>query len=271
MKLHNGALRAEDFTEEEKQTVLASWKGAKTTLQDILDMYGKNLRRSAERLRNKGEFKRNVENLSIQTMIVAEAEKKGYDQEEDVRDQLDNFLEQRMITLLNQNEVNDKVTIEDSDIEKYYEEHKEEFSEPAEIMVWEIFVKDETLANKVLNLAEKGRDFEALATKYSEDKFYQKKKGKLGYKQINSRKAVSRKAFEVGPNQIAGPVKYKEGWAVIKTGDKKPEQIQSFEEVKARVKSKVRAQRVKDRKEEWEQQLKEEYAVSINEQLVEQI
>lgn len=270
-KIDSGLFKGENFSTEEKETELARWKGGKTTLADLFDMFGNALTRQANRFRNKQQFQQDVENVSIQNMITTAAEGKGYDQEEDVRKQLDGFKEQRLLSLLNKEEVNDKVIIEDADVETYYQENREEFVRPEEIQIWEVYVKDEAQAKKVLRLAKSGSNFERLAEKYSEDKFFQKKKGNLGFKRENSRGTVSREAFKVGPNQIAGPVKYNRGWAVIKTGEKKPAEQQELSEVKSRVKSKLRSDRLRERKKEFEEELKDRFAIKINDDLLEQI
>ena len=209
--------------------------------------------------------------MAMQAIITAEAEHENYDDDKEIREQLESFKNQRLLSLLNKKEVNDKVAVEDDELIKYYQENTNEFKSPAEILIWEIYLEDENVAKKVLAKAKAGQDFEKLAEKYSKDKLYSKKQGKLGYKRDNSRGPVSKKAFEIGPNKIEGPIKYKKGWVVIKTGDKKPEAIQSFEKVQAKVQSKLKARKIKERKEEWEEELKSRYAVKINDELVENI
>jgi parvulin-like peptidyl-prolyl isomerase len=270
-KIDSGMFKPENFSDDEKSIVLASWNDGNVTTNDLFLMFGPQLSREVNRFKNKNQFKQSVDMISMQAIITAEAEKNGYDEEKEIHEQLESFKNQRMLSLLNKKEVNDKVTVEDDELEKYYQEHTNEFLKPAELLIWEIYLEDESVAKRVLAKAKAGQNFEKLAEKYSKDNFYQKKKGKLGYKRQNSRGVVSKKAFEIGPNKIEGPIKYKKGWVIIKTGDKKPEEIQSYEKVQARVKSKVKARKIKDRKEEWEEELKNRYAVKINEELVENI
>jgi hypothetical protein len=165
-------------------------------------MFGPQLTREVNRFKNKNQFKQSVDNVSMQAIITAEAVKNGYDKEKEIREQLDSFKNQRMLSLLNKMEVNDKVTVEDDEVKKYYQEHTSEFKKPAEILIWEIYLEDEGVAKKVLAKAKAGQD---------------------------------------------------------------------FEKVQARVKSKVKAQKIKDRKVEWEEELKNRYAVKINDELVENI
>ena len=99
----------------------------------------------------------------------------------------------------------------------------------------------------------------------------QKKKGYLGYKSEKRRGAVSKKAFEIGENKIEGPIKYRSGFAIIKTGELKPETFKSFEDSKGRVQSKIRGTKIKDRRKEWEDEIKNKYSAKINHELLEKI
>ena len=170
-----------------------------------------------------------------------------------------------------EHEVKQKIKPTDDEVKKYYQEHQKEFVKPAEIEIWEIYVKDKKKADKVLRLAKRGYDFDKLAAKYSEDKYYQKKKGYVGFKSKNRRGAVSRKAFEVGMNKIAGPVAYRGGYVVLKTGKMHPETIRSFEEAFNSAKSRLRNEMLKKRRDEWEKELHKMYSVKVNEKLVESI
>jgi len=270
-KIDSGQFAANNFSDDEKGIVLAKWDDDEITLDNVFKLFGANLAREVNRFKNENQFKQNIDNVAMQKIITAEAEKQGYAEEKEIRDQLESFKRQRLLSLVNKKEVNDKVTIEDTEVKTYYDENAKEFMSQEEILIWEIFLDDEKQAKSVLAKAKAGQNFERLAERYSKDKYYAKKKGKLGYKRKNSRGPVSKTAFEIGENQISGPVKYKKGWAVIKTGDLKPATVQNFETVKAKVKSKLRARKIRDRKQEWEEELKNRYSVKVNDELVETI
>jgi len=161
-------------------------------------------------------------------------------------------------------EVKDKVVLSDEELKKYYDENTAEFKKPAEMEIWEIYVTKEDLAKKISRWAKAGKNFEKLASKYTEDKYYQKKNGYLGYRQERRRGAVSKEAFAIGKNKVSNPVKYKKGWAVVKTGTLKAESIRSFEEAKSQAASKLRSTKLRELKDKWDKDLRTAYNVDIN-------
>lgn len=267
-KTRKRLLNPEDITQEERNTLLATWNGGQYTLEDLLEEYKDSFSRLRPALIEYVRLAPDVENINLKDFMVAKAREMGLGQEEDIQKQLDIIKERRMLSVLKQREIDDKIEPTDEDIKNYYEQNKEEFTHPPKIQIWEIFVKDEKLAKKIYNWAKAGRNFEQLAAKYTEDKTYKKKKGFLGYKVRTQRGSVSREAFKIGENAIGGPVRYRNGWAVIKTGKKMEKEYMDFKQALPRVQSKLRRERLKARTEEWEKELKERYPATINEELV---
>ena len=138
--------------------------------------------------------------------------------------------------------------------------------------MWEIILKDKATARKVADLAKNGSDLEKLAKKYSTSKYYKDKGGYLGLRTINYRGALSKKAFEMEPNgKISDPIKYKKEWAVIKTGKVQEKKLRSFQDVAKMVEGRLRNDLLKNRRIEWNEELKEKYTVNINEEVLNNI
>jgi len=132
--------------------------------------------------------------------------------------------------------------------------------------MWEIILKDEVMAKKVAGMAKKGKDFETLARKYSTSKYYKDKGGYLGFRTINSRGTISKKVFEMEPNgEISDPFKYKKEWAIVKTGKLQDKKLRSFQDVAKMVEGRLRNDMLKKRRTEWNEELKDNYTVKINE------
>ncbi len=269
-KQKNGLNNPKHYSSEEKNIVLAEWKGGHLTVGDLFLIYGgRRFPALQRRITNANNMQRIVDQILIGKLIQQEAKKMGLMNEFAIKTGLKDFQIQKLATMALEHEVKQKVRPTDDQVKQYYEEHQKEFVKPAEIEIWEIYVKDKKKADKVLRLAKRGYDFGKLAQKYSEDKYYQKRKGYVGFKSKNRRGAVSRKAFEVGPNKIAGPVKYRGGYVVLKTGKLHPETIRSYEEAFAQAKSRLRNEMLKKRREEWQKDLRKMYGVKVNEKLVE--
>ncbi|MGD9486636.1 MAG: peptidylprolyl isomerase [Calditrichaceae bacterium] len=267
----SGGLKIEDYTDQEKTMVLAEWSGKTLTLNDLFQAYSSTIMRMKSTLMSVEGLRGVTENYAVRKMLLADAIKIGVNKDPDVVGILNQMLEQPMITAIEKKQVMDKVKIEDEDLLKYYEENKNEFILPEELEIWELFLKDEAKAKKVSKLAKSGQNFEKLVEKYSEDPGIKKKNGYLGFRTINSRENVATTAFKLGPNKISDPFRFRNGWVVIKTGKLNPETIRSFESAKQLVTSKVRGLKIRERRAQWENELKEKYSVKINQDLLEKI
>ncbi len=271
-KQNSGYYKPKNYSDKEKNIVLATWNNGKLILDDLFLLYGgRRFSFIRKRLTDAKKFEKVVDQVLLQKLVEQEARRLGIFDEFEVRTDLKDFQIQKLSALALRKEVKEKVKPTKEEVKKYYEEHQKEFVKPAEIEIWEIYVKDKNKAEKVLALAKRGYNFERLAEKYTEDKYYQKKKGYIGFKSKNRRGAVSKKAFEIGENQIGGPIKYRTGYVVIKTGKMHPETIRSFEEAYNQAKAKLRNKQLKDRREQWEQELKDRYSVKINYKIVENL
>jgi len=272
IKQEKGQVLSENFSEDDKNIVLAVWDGGQLTLDDLINEYGEQFKRHRAKLEEYFKLAPDVEHIVIiNKMFMKDALKMGLDREKDVQDQIRQVKERRMLSMVEEAEVKQKAEASEEELMEYYESHKEEFLNPEEIEIWEIFVKKESDAKKVLKLAKSGKDFEALAKKYTEDKMLKNKHGYVGFKQKNRRGAISREAFKVGENAIGGPVRYRSGWAVFKTGELKPKEFKSFEDAKNQVNSKLSRNKITERRKEWQEELTTRYTLTVNKELVEQI
>lgn len=271
-KKNEGTFKETGFTADDKSLVLAEWDGGKFTLGDLLQFYsGRRFSYFRTRLTSEKALKQNIDNLGFQELMLIEAKKMGIDKDPEVQAQIRDFKNSKLSSLAYNRHVIKAAEITDDEVKQYYQEHQNQFKKPAEIEIWEIYVTNKKLAEKIARWAKAGRNFESLAKKYSEDKYYKKKKGYIGYRARNRRGAVSKKAFEVGPNKIAGPVKYRKGWVVLKTGKMKPETVRSFEEAKGQARTRLRNEKIKKLRKSWQEELKKEFTVKINRKALESI
>ncbi len=271
-KQKQGYYKPKNYSKAEKQIVLAKWKNGQLLLDDLFLMYGgRRFNALQRRITNPQKLENIVEQIMMAKLFENEARKMGIFDEFDVKTNLKDFKIQKLATLAYSKEVKQKVEPTEDELQAYYREHADEFVKPAEIEIWEISVKDKKKAEKVLRLAKQGANFEKLAEKYSEDKYYKKKKGYIGFKTKNRRGAVSQEAFKLGPNKIGGPVKYRNMYVVFKTGKLHPETIRSYEEAYSQLKIRVRNKKLKERREQWLNELKDRYTVKINKKLVDSL
>ena len=264
-------LNVNDFTEEEKNIILAEYNGGKITAGALLDRYKNNFRALIPKLKSIDNLKQEVENVATNEMVKIITTREDYDKDPDIIKIVNQITEQQMLSVLNRKIAEVESDFSDEDLQTYYNEHADQFKQEAEIEIWEIFVKDKNLAIKVAKWAKSGKDFAQLEKQYNEDKSTQKNKGYLGYRSIKRRGSVSQKAFEIGPDKIEGPIEYRRGYAIIKTGQLKPEGIKPFEDVKSQVTQKLKRERSTENRKNWEEEINQKYPAKINNKILDTI
>lgn len=153
----------------------------------------------------------------------------------------------------------DKVNIDNQEIRRYYESHKENYYVKEQRQARHILFRvkadadktvDETAkknAEKVLELAEKGGDFGALATRFSEDETTAVDGGLLPYALPGTMdKAFDEALFSMKVDEVKGPVKTAFGYHVIKLIAIKPAGYKDYMEVKDQVAESLRKAKAED-------------------------
>jgi parvulin-like peptidyl-prolyl isomerase len=270
-KMKNEVVTVESFTPQQKKIVLARWKGGSTTWGSLLNLYGDRLSRIIGRFRQENVLKQEVESTTNMELVVQNADKYDIPDDPDIDKQLATFLEDRLIQLVEKKEVEDKVTVTDDEMLKYYESNPNRFTKNEELEIWQIYVKDEKLAKTIAAKVRAGSDFGALAKKYSEDRSSNNKGGYVGFRSAASLGTVGQEAFRLGPNKTGGPVKFHSGWTIFKTGKKNDKMLRPFKDVENQVRSLLRTDTIKANRVEWEQKLEKKYKPVIKEDVLKQM
>lgn len=152
----------------------------------------------------------------------------------------------------------------DGELKQYFQDHKDEYSQPEKIKARHILLNSQTKAEKVRKLLEEGADFAKLAKKYSQDKSNKDQGGDLGWfsrgKMVPEFEEV---AFSLKIGEVSDPVKTKFGYHIIKLVDRKEAEDKTFEDVKEEVK-KDHVKKEKDKRfEEWYKETREKSDIQI--------
>jgi peptidyl-prolyl cis-trans isomerase SurA len=260
------------FTSAQREITFAEYKGDKINLGYLIEKYKNNLAKTFNRFTDDRVLKQEIDRDSMNRLVMLDAADLGIDKQPDIVKEIKKFSDEQMSRMIENEQTTDPINPTDEEIRTYYDNNKESFMKGAEIEIWEIYMTDENLAKAVVNKAKSGVDFQSLVNGYSEDTNLKQKGGYLGYKAINQRGIVSREAHKLGPGgKIGGPVKYRRGWAVFKTGKKNEPRQLSFEEVKDQAKNKLTRELTTKAKSEWEANLREKYSVNIDEEKLKEI
>jgi len=130
--------------------------------------------------------------------------------------------------------ISDSLKVSDQEIEKFYNEHKEDFTQEERRAIayvkFEIkTTKEDTLAvmqefESIKKRLAAGENFNDLALEYSEDPSVKNNKGELGYFERGDMvKPFEEAAFNAKVGEVVGPIKTQYGFHLIKVEDKKKE------------------------------------------------
>ncbi len=183
----------------------------------------------------------------------------------DVRDQL---------TLLKviDREVRSGIMIAESDMRRYFQEHRDRFALPEEYTLSQILIRlrgpDDaevalTRAREVSAALKQGEAFEDLALRYS-DGPNASRGGRLGLvRQGELLPAIERAISSLGPGGISEIIETPEGFHIIRVEEKKPKQFRPFEEVKMEIQALVYQQKSEDMFQSWIAELKNKAYIEI--------
>lgn len=194
-----------------------------------------------------------LDRLVDEKLLYLEALKKGLDKDPKVQKVMVN-------TLLRQDVYGSvrNSDFKDEDLQKYYEDHKDEFIVPEKVQIKRILIKisdqrpdaaAETEAKRIVAELSKAPDsFKDLASKFSEDP-YRRRGGDVGFVAQTGKPgldpAVVDKAFTMKVNEISAPFKSSEGWNIVQVANRRERVERTFQQMKGSVLRKVKNDKLK--------------------------
>lgn len=132
-----------------------------------LNEFEKEVSELSDREKRKYEGKEGLEEyltlMAESRMLLTVANESGLNKDADIVKQINDYRDQLIVKELVKREVDDKVIVSDGDVQKYYEEHKEEYIDPEKVVVTEITLTDEEKAKEIMEMVKGGADFTELA------------------------------------------------------------------------------------------------------------
>lgn len=199
----------------------------------------------------KEQFKRKEKKVEFMKKYVADelfyrkAKKVEYDKDGEIRKKTANFMKQLMINKVLEEEIKDKITIEEDDLKNYFKANRDLYKERAQARIRLIKAGMEEIAQNILKELKKGKDFAELAKEISLDEESAKRGGEweglitegkddLGIGNVDE---VSKAIFSTSPGSISPIVKAGDYYYIFKVDEKKPERMRDYEEVREWVKN----------------------------------
>lgn len=186
----------------------------------------------------------------------------------DVRDVREQLLLMRVADL----HIRGSIMVGDSELKRYYQEHREQFAFPEEYQLSQIIIKPSssdgladalTKARRAMDELKRGEKFEDVALQYS-DGANSLHGGRLGLVRHGELWPVLGQAVsKLVPGGISDILESPEGVHIIRLDDKKPKQFRPYEDVRREVQEVVYQQKSADMFQSWLVDLKNKAYIEI--------
>ena len=193
-----------------------------------------------------------------------EAFKAALDKEGLTEDQLQASIEKEMlIQSVITRTVTEPAQVREAELKEYYEKNLSKFKQPETMRLRLISTKDEKKSKDIFAKLKDGDDFGDLAYNLSEDD-YRVKSGDIGYVHKGRMlPEIEDAASKLKVGEMSEPFSADNKWYIIKLEDKKPENLLSFEGTKVKLKKELEAERAKELKKKWMEDLKAKAKIEV--------
>lgn len=172
-------------------------------------------------------------------------------------------------------EIKSKIVVKEEDLKKAYQENLEEYTDPVEVKVQQVFLSvapeaaEEQVAairkeaQSILERARRGEDFAQLARDYSRGP-ESREGGVLGFfKHKELMPELEEAAFKLPPGELSEPVRSKGGFHILRVLERKGGEPRPFAEVQNRVRDKILETEVEGQFKEWMKALKAKAYIEV--------
>jgi len=204
-------------------------------------------------------------------VLYQEAKKKGLDKKKEILAKVEDFRKAMVIDALLEEALKEKDEVSDSEIQKYYKENEDRFTEPREVKIRHIVVNSEPILKEVVVKVSRGESFEKLASNYNIDKS-REDGGNLGYIR-RGQLAPSFAQFEEAAfslrrkGEISEVVKTPYGYHLIQLEERRGTALRPFDQVKEKIRFFLQTKKKQDAYLQYVKEAKSRAKIVVNEKL----
>ena len=213
-----------------------------------------------------------LENYVItRELLYQEAKKKGFEKNPDMRVKVENFKRMMLIDALMEEILKGKTEVSESEIQQYYKENPDRFTEPLEIKIRHIFVTSEPALKEVLMRLSQKEDFSKLASVYNLDKS-REDGGNLGWIK-RGQLAPSFAQFEDAAFSLKNKGETSEvvqtglGYHIIQLDERRGAVLRPYDKVKESLRFFLQTKKRQDTYLQYVKELKSKAKIVVNEKL----
>ncbi len=215
-----------------------------------------------------------LKTMILEHLLADAARRKGLDQDPEIRKKVRDLQEQILAQVVYRSEIADTVTVGPSDLENFYNAHKDEFKTPRSLKVAHILCETEAEAAAAKKQYEQNGDFSELAKEVSTDEDTKAKGGALGALRegsdyvpgLGQQPEIAKSISELKQGDVSEPIQSDKGWHIFYITEETPEQIHTFEETKTQIENMVKREREHDAVQAYIQRMMKAEKVKIYDQ-----
>lgn len=184
---------------------------------------------------NSEELSNFILSIALNEIILMEAYKTGLDKNEEFLHSVENYQNRLILNNYERYEISEKIDRSENNLAKFFEKNKNElYLTLPTAEVQEIYLTDSILAERVLEFALSGENFDSLAERYTER--FKDKNGYLGFISENMYGGIGRVALQLPEGTVYDKlIPSGMGFSIIRTLGKKEATFKPFNSVKNRV------------------------------------
>lgn len=275
------SVKGEQTQKEAHGPVLAKVDGEIITLDEFEGELQSLPEYTRRQLNSVEQKKKRLDKMIEEMLLQKEAERRGLDHDEEIQRKVNRYRNRLITERLYRDVAKEHAEIDDAEVRKYYEEHKDQYTQKERIRASQILIlvppnadpkkvaEAKAKAEEVVKKARAGEDFAELAKQYSEGPT-SARGGDLGYfsrgRMVPEFEEIAFSLKNVG--DVSDVVKTKFGFHIIKLTDRQPEKLLTLDEVRDRIVRQLESKERREIRQSLGKDLREKATVQINEELL---
>ena len=259
----------EQLDRDEKELVLATWDGGQITVNEYLTQIRNFLRPDMRPdLDNYDSLAVVIFELKKPDLLSLEALREGLDNDEYYLNRMKLFKELNMADIMRNDSIPTGPEPDEGMIRKYYEDHLDEYTDPAKVHVFEILLNDEIKARKLAKEIRSLKAFKDKAMDLTLRPGRRSKSGDLGYIERKWYPEIFDLAIKTSVGAIGGPVVTNQKYSIFYVVDKIEPEVKDFLSVKREVVNKLKKEQKDESFANWVDERMKSTNIEINDDVL---
>ncbi|MEA2031441.1 MAG: peptidylprolyl isomerase [candidate division Zixibacteria bacterium] len=252
----------------EKELVLATWNGGQVSVIEYLQIASDIPSRMKPDLDDYDSLATTIFNLKLNDILILKAHSEGIDNDPLFLRKIRLFKELSMADIMKNDSIATMPPPDEETARLYYDEHQEEFTNPAKVHVYEIQLSDELKAQKLAKEINSREEFKSKAMDLTERPGKRSQSGDLGFIIRRTYPWIYDASVDAALGSIVGPIQHNGKYSVIYVEDRMDATLKDYEGQKRVIIQKLKSQQKRDAINSWVKERKKNTTIKINEDVL---